>query len=207
MKKWLRVKVLRSRSRVQTQVSAGPSLSKDAPLPCPGMVIHIAPVPGRTLAATSGTPPPREHAAVRTGSKEVSAGRAAWNPISGPAVSPGSGGEGSEGAWENPEAVRILPWPQFRHKERTRPPRPSGPQPGLSPALAARVTAVTYDNEINLLPLDVSSHSRDLFPQSLSCPHHNGMRHTEGLSGQGLAWSLNPAQWSFPTERGLLQQV
>lgn len=88
MKKWLRVKVLGSRSRVQTQVSAGPSLSKDAPLPCPCMVIHIAPVPRRTLAAISGIPLPREHAAVRTGSKEVSAGRAAWNSISGPALCP-----------------------------------------------------------------------------------------------------------------------
>lgn len=88
MKKWLRVKVLGSRSRVQTQVSAGPSLSKDAPLPCPCMVIHTAPVPGRTLAAISGIPLPREHAAVWTGSKEVSAGRAAWNSISGPALCP-----------------------------------------------------------------------------------------------------------------------
>lgn len=35
-----------------------------------------------------GTPLPRERAAVRTGSQEVSAGRAAWNSISGPALCP-----------------------------------------------------------------------------------------------------------------------
>ena len=191
---------------MQTQVSAGPSLSKDAPLPCPCMVIHIAPVPGRTLAATSGTPPSREHAAVRTGSKEVSAGRAAWSSISGPALCPlVVEGKGVKEPGRIPRLSGSSHGPSSP-KERTRPPRPSGPQPGLSPALAARVAAVTYDKEINLLPLDVSSHSRDLLPQSLSCPHHDGTRH-RGAERPGPCRSPNPAPWSSPTERGSLRQV
>ena len=56
MKKWLRVQALGSQSSVPTQVSAGPSLSKDAPLPCPCMVIHTAPCSRKDPGSNSQEP-------------------------------------------------------------------------------------------------------------------------------------------------------
>lgn len=56
MKKRLRVQALRSQSSVPTQVSAGPSLSKDAPLPCPYMVIHTAPCSRKDPGSKSRNP-------------------------------------------------------------------------------------------------------------------------------------------------------
>lgn len=117
-------------------------------------------------------PTVRERDAVRTGfSMKVSAGRAAWNSISGPCSE--SGCLVAEGRSEGAGRISRLPDPPMTPVQTQRMEAfhhgPCALQPALSPALAA-TAAVTCDNEINLCSSDVGSHSRDLLPHSLSCP-------------------------------------